>query len=148
MVFLIGARVNKWWLLPAIWGVAAAMGRMMKQLEADPESGLLSYEAYNGRTTLMVQYWQSIEHLHAYAHRRESEHVPAWRKYMQSWGLHGAMGIWHETYVIAPGTYETVYNHMPPFGLGKVGPLVPAVGELKTASGRLGTQAEASADVG
>ena len=137
VVFLIGGRVNKWWMLPVLWGVALAMSRMMKELHADPSHGLLSYESYGGRTTMMVQYWRSIEDLQRYAKSREREHVPAWRRWAQRWGLTGAIGIWHETYVVEPGTYECVYHHMPPFGLGRVGPLVPATGELNSAAGRL-----------
>ena len=137
VVFLIGARVNKWWQLPIIWGVARAFGRMTRQLVDDPESGLLSYEQYGGRTTLTVQYWRSLEELQAYARDKQRAPAPAWREWIRRWGLGGAVGIWHETYVIEPGAYEVVYHHMPPFGLGKVGPLVPAEGPLKTAAGRL-----------
>jgi len=138
VVFLIGARVNKWWMLPVLWAVGRAMSRMMKELQADPSNGLLAFEAYAGRTTLMLQYWRSVEDLQRYAKNRERAHVPAWRTWAQRWGLTGAMGIWHETYVVEPGTYECVYHHMPPFGLGKVGPLVPAEGGLNSAAGRLG----------
>lgn len=137
VVFLIGARVNKWWMLPVLWGVARAMSRMMRELQSDPDSGLLAFEAYGGRTTLMLQYWRSLEDLHRYARSREKQHVPAWRRWARSWGLGGAMGIWHETYVAEPGSHESIYHHMPRFGLGKVGPLVPADGELRTAAQRL-----------
>ena len=137
VVFLIGARANHWWNLPILWGVAMAMSRMMRELTDDPGSGLLSYESYSGRTTLMVQYWRSVEDLHRYSRDREREHAPAWRRWIQRWGR-GAVGIWHETYVIEPGQHESLYHHMPPFGLGKVGPLVPAEGPLKTAAKRLG----------
>lgn len=142
VVFLIGARVNHWWNLPILWAVGMAMGRMLKELEADPDSGLLSYEQYGGRTTLMVQYWRSHEDLQRYAKDREREHAPAWRQWIRKWGA-GAMGIWHETYLVEPGSYECIYQHMPPFGLGRVGPLVPAEGELKTAEKRLGRPARA-----
>jgi hypothetical protein len=47
------------------------------------------------------------------------------------------VGIWHETYKIAPGGYENVYVNMPPFGLGRAGKLQEAKGELKSASDRL-----------
>ncbi len=137
VVFLIGARVNRWWLLPAIWGVATAMSRMMRELQDDPESGLLSFEQYGGRTSLTVQYWRSLAHLQRYAHRKDKAHVPAWRRWAQQWGLTGAVGVWHETYVVAPGTYETLYHHMPAFGLGRALPLVAAEGALTTARGRL-----------
>ena len=137
VVFLIGARVNKWWMLPVLWGVARSMGRMMRKLSSDPSTGLLAFENYGGRTALMLQYWRSVEDLQRYARDKAEAHVPAWRQWIQKWGLGGAVGIWHETYVVEPGSYECVYHHMPSFGLGKVGPLVPAEGELKTAAGRL-----------
>jgi hypothetical protein len=142
VVFLIGARFNKWWMLPAAWAVGMAMTRMMKELAANPESGLLAYESYGGRTTLMVQYWRSAEHLQRYAKDKTKSHAPAWRQWIQKWAGGGAVGIWHETYVVGPGTYECVYQHMPAFGLGRVGPLVPAEGALKTAAGRLAVERE------
>jgi hypothetical protein len=143
VVFLIGARANHWWNLPILWVVGMAMGRMLKELESDPDSGLLSYEQYGGRTTLMVQYWRSTEDLLRYAKDRERQHAPAWREWIKRWGA-GAMGIWHETYVVEPGGYECVYHHMPPFGLGRVGPLVPAEGELRTAAKRLGSKTKSA----
>lgn len=137
VVFLIGMRVNRWWMLPAIWGVAAAMTRMMTELARRPEAGLLSHESYAGRTTLSVQYWRSLDDLQRYAHAKDREHVPTWRRWLQRTGLDGAIGIWHETYIIGPGQHESVYLHMPEFGLGRAMPRVPAIGPLRTARGRL-----------
>lgn len=145
VVFLIGSRINKWWLVPIVWAVAAAMTRMMRQLVSDPDSGLLSYESYAGRTTLMVQYWRSLDDLHRFAHAKDRAHVPAWRRWIRRWSPSGAIGVWHETYIVEPGRYETLYHHMPAFGLGKVGPLVPAKGPLETASSRLAVGASAAA---
>lgn len=138
VVFLIGARANRWWQLPIVFGVARAMARMMRELRQDPDAGLLGFESYGGRTTLMVQYWRSLEHLHAYAHDKEREHVRGWRAWVRRWSS-GAMGIWHETYLVPAGAFEAVYHHMPPFGLGKVLPLVPAEGHRRSARGRLAT---------
>ncbi|WP_374331662.1 monooxygenase family protein [Aestuariivirga sp.] len=45
--------------------------------------------------------------------------------------------MWHETYVIAPGSYENVYVNMPAFGLGRAGRLVQARSELRWAPGRM-----------
>jgi hypothetical protein len=49
----------------------------------------------------------------------------------------GDVGIWHETYRILPGQYETVYSGMPPFGLGTAGRLVPATGKREEARSRM-----------
>jgi len=136
VVFLIGARVNHFWNLPVVWAVNWAMVRMLRELTKDPDSGLLSFEIYGGRTSLFVQYWRSEEALMRYARDRDQSHAPAWRRWIRRWS-EGAVGIWHETYVIEPGQYECIYHHMPPFGLGRVGPLVPAEGPLRTARGRL-----------
>ncbi len=137
VVFLIGMRVNRWWMLPAIWAVAAAMTAMTSELLRNPDSGLLSQESYPGRTTLTVQYWRSLSDLQRYAHSKEQQHVPAWRRWIQRTGLSGAIGIWHETYVVGPGQHESVYHHMPAFGLGRALPRIPATGPLTTARGRL-----------
>jgi hypothetical protein len=47
------------------------------------------------------------------------------------------VGIWHETYGIRAGSFETVYSGMPPYGLGKAGRLVPASGARETARQRM-----------
>lgn len=137
VLFLIGARVNKWWLLPIAWAIGLSMGRMMRELESDRSLGLLANEQYFGRTTLMVQYWRSFEDLNRYAHAKEQKHLPAWRQWLKKWAT-GAVGIYHEAYLVEPGTYEVFYQHMPPFGLGRVGPLVAAEGALASAKGRIG----------
>ena len=143
VVFLIGMRVNRWWMLPAIWAVAGAMTRMMRELLADPSAGLLHPEGDAGRTTPMVQYWRSLDDLQRYAHDRERAHAPAWQRWAKRLGLDGAVGIWHETYVVEPGQHESVYHHMPAFGLGRALGTVPAEGALRTARGRLAAGAKA-----
>ena len=49
-----------------------------------------------------------------------------------------AVGIWHETYLVREGEYETVYDNTPPIGLGKAGTIYPATERRRTAAGRLG----------
>lgn len=110
VVFLIGMRINKWWLVPVLWAVGRAFNAMMRELEDDPDSGLLSHESFGGRTTLAVQYWRSPEDLHRYARAREKRHAPAWAEWIRRWGLTGAVGIWHETYLVEPDTYECIYH--------------------------------------
>jgi hypothetical protein len=126
VVFLIGMRVNRWWKVHRWPRVAAAMPRMVRELTAKPELGFLGAQAWFGRTTIMVQYWRSMDALFAYAKSRDAEHLPAWRSFNKLVGTNGDVGIWHETYRVRPGDYESVYVNMVPFGLGKVGELAPA----------------------
>jgi hypothetical protein len=126
VVFLIGMRVNRWWK-PWQWlRSVIAMPRMIRELRSKPELGFLGAEQWFGRTTIMVQYWRSMEQLMEYAKKRGSEHLPAWKRFNQLVGTNGDVGIWHETYRVHPGDYENVYVNMMPFGLGKVGDLVEA----------------------
>ncbi|MGH7329341.1 MAG: monooxygenase family protein, partial [Polyangiaceae bacterium] len=67
VVFMIGMRVNRWWLLHKWLRVAMAMPRMIKELVQKPELGFLGQESWFGRTTIMVSYWRSMDHLMAYA---------------------------------------------------------------------------------
>ena len=48
-----------------------------------------------------------------------------------------AVGVWHETYTVGPGSYENIYSNMPRFGLGAVGNLVEATGKRERAGERL-----------
>ena len=141
VVFLIGMRINNPLLLHKWLPVAAAMPRMIRELSRQPELGLLHAESWFSRTVLMVQYWRSMEHLLAYAADREAEHLPAWKAFNRSVGTNGAVGIWHETYGVSPGRFESVYVNMPRFGLGKAGSVVPASGHRISARGRLGANA-------
>ena len=137
-VFLIGMRVNRPWRIDKWFPVVAAMTRMIGELRAQPQLGLLHVEMWTSRTSIMVQYWRSMEQLLAYAKNKDAQHLPAWRAFNKAIGDNGSVGIWHETYAAAPGTYETFYENMPAFGLGRAGRLVSAVGGKQSAAGRLG----------
>lgn len=121
VVFLIGLRVNRWWKFWQWLRVGRAMPRMIAELEKNPDLGYLGSESWFGRTTIMVQYWRSMEQLLQYAKSRNAAHLPAWRAFNESVGTNGDVGIWHETYRSRPGEYETVYVNMPSFGLAKAG---------------------------
>jgi hypothetical protein len=116
VVFMIGMRINKFWKVHKWLPVLLSMPRMITELMTTPASGLLSYEMWFGRTTIMVQYWQSKEMLLNYATNKDADHLPAWKAFNQSVGINGDVGIWHETYVISPGAYENVYVNMPASG--------------------------------
>lgn len=136
VVFLIGARVNKWWLLPFSLPILSRMNTMLRELLADPQSGLLAVEQLGFGTS--VQYWRSLEHLHAYANNPKQAHRPAWVEYMKKLFTSAASGVWHETYLVQAESYEATYVNMPARGLGRVFPLVPADGALSRMEGRLG----------
>ena len=137
VVFLIGMRVNRWWKIHKWLSVAMAMPRMLRELGQNPELGFLGQESWFGRTTVMISYWRSIDHLLAYAKSTSGAHLPAWKAFNKAVGTNGDVGIWHETYKSRTGDYENVYANMPLFGLSKAGASVEAGGALKGAAGRL-----------
>jgi hypothetical protein len=143
VVFMIGMRINKPLLVHKWLPVAMAMPRMVKELHRHPEMGFVHAESWFGRTTILVQYWRSIDQLLAYARNKETEHLPAWRAFNRSVGTDGSVGIWHETYIASPGSYENIYVNMPPFGLGKAGTVYAATGGKQTAASRLGVRENA-----
>lgn len=138
VVFLIGMRVNSWWRVHQWLPLARAMRRMVRELEAHPELGLLARQSwFSGRIPIDVQYWRSVDQLMAYAHGASSQHLPAWRDFNRRLKDARGVGIWHETYLVAAGSHETIYRNMPRFGLGRAGELVEASGRRETARGRL-----------
>ena len=137
VVFLIGMRINSFWKIHKWFPAAMAMPKMIKELYQNKELGFISTEAWFGRTTIMVQYWQSFEHLEAYAKRNNSAHLPAWKAFNQKIRKSGAVGVWHESYKAAKGTYENIYVNMPKFGLGKAGKLGSAAGKYEHAADRI-----------
>jgi len=117
--------LTKFWAIHKWFPVLRAMPKMLKELGGNRELGLLHYESWFGRTTILVQYWRSKEQLLAYAKNNEAQHLPAWKAFNKAIGTDGSVGIWHETYLVTNGTYENIYGNMPPFGLGVAGKLEP-----------------------
>jgi Domain of unknown function (DUF4188) len=109
VVFLIGMRINKP-LKVHRWGpVALAMPRMLRELERQPEAGLLgASQCFLGGGPAVVQYWRSFEHLERYARNPEASHLPAWRRFNRLVRGSGDVGIWHETYRVRAGEYESI----------------------------------------
>ncbi|HSG88211.1 MAG TPA: DUF4188 domain-containing protein [Pseudomonadales bacterium] len=142
VVFLIGARLNRLRDFRAWLPVVRAMPKMIAELQAHPELGMLhSFSAQRGlREAVLIQYWRSYEHLHAYARARSSAHLPAWAQYNRAISGNDSVGIWHETYLVRAGEYEAIYGNMPPYGLGLAlgATVAPATGPLGSSLGRLG----------
>ncbi len=139
VVFIIGMRVNNLLHVRKWVQTAMAMPPMLETLYQHQDKGFLGGEQLLfWRGVLLVQYWRSFEHLEHFARSQEDPHLAAWRRFNQTIGNDGSVGIFHETYLIEAGQYECVYGNMPRFGLGKAADHVPAVGKRETARRRLG----------
>jgi len=147
VVFLIGMRVNKPLQVRKWFPVFTAMPRMINELKKDPDSGFLhAYNAIGTQGPFLVQYWRSFEHLERFARDPGSAHLPAWKRFNQAIGGAGEVGIWHETYRVRAGEYESIYGNMPRIGLGLVGEHAP-LGSTSTAARRLDVRPEDQAPV-
>lgn len=136
-VFLIGMRANRWWKLPAVMRVAAAMPKMLIHLSKNPAAGMLGFHSWLGRTTIVLSYWESPEHLQRFAADASAPHLAPWQKFMKLSAGSGDVGVWHETYQVARQNQETIYSDMPAFGLGAATARVAIGPHSRTAKQRL-----------
>ncbi len=119
-VFIIGMRINNFFAVRKWVPTVRAMGPMLRELYKHPEKGFLGGEFFlYWRGPALVQYWRSFEDLERFARNPDDPHLPAWRRFNQTVGSDGSVGIWHETYMVQSGNYEAIYSNMPPFGLAK-----------------------------
>lgn len=140
VLFLIGMRINKPWKVGKWLPAFRAMPKMLKELEASnpDETGFLGHNGLSFGA--IVQYWRSFDDLERYARSNQGQHWPAWVEFNRLMkNSRGDVGIWHETYLVKAGQYETLYSGMPPYGLGRVGDLVPATDNREGARQRLGS---------
>jgi Domain of unknown function (DUF4188) len=146
VVLLIGMRPNRPWK-PHRWlPVVTAMQRMIRELEADPDSGFLG--ATQGLLTTgptVVQYWRSFEHLERFARNPGARHLAAWKRFNQRVKGSGDVGIWHESYLVREGEYEAIYGDMPRVGLAAAGRHVPIARKGDSAARRIGRDPLAAA---
>jgi Domain of unknown function (DUF4188) len=126
VVFLIGMTINKPWRPDRWLPVFRAMPRMLRELGAAEESGLLGHRLmFEGRNPTVVQYWSSLDKLYDYASAADAEHWPAWKAFnRRALRAADAVGIWHETYL---SRYtETIYVNTPTMGLARFTEVLPA----------------------
>lgn len=140
VVFLIGMRINRFRAVRSWWPVATAMGPMLRELTADPSLGLLGMRVVASlRSPFFVQYWRDLDSLLAYSRSTDHHHRPAWAEFnRRARAADGAVGIWHETYVVPAGGHESIYVDMPSAGLAAALGPAEATGRRETARGRLG----------
>lgn len=138
VLILLGARVNNWLRVADWWPAVTGMNKMVKELQKHPEAGLLNVGLYaKPPNFLAVQYWKSFAALEAYATSKDKLHRPAWQWFNSKGAKSGAVGLWHETYLVRPGSYECIYHNMPPYGLASAGRLVPVAQIGESARSRL-----------
>ncbi|MDI9915447.1 DUF4188 domain-containing protein [Rhodococcus sp. IEGM 1379] len=138
VVFLIGMRVNKLWKIHRWIGPFLAMPRMLRQLQRHPDKGLLGARmSLGGRTITVIQYWRSFDQLEAFAKNPNDPHLPAWKAFNKNVGSSGDVGVYHETYRIDAGQYESIYSNMPIMGLAAAGSSVAVGKRSETARARI-----------
>ena len=139
VVFLIGAVVHDPAAASEASGLLKAMAEMLDELEADPGKGLLGYTRHGEPGHgVIVQYWRSFDALESYARDPGARHAPVWRAWnrLASDDRKGA-GIWHETFKVAAGNYEAIYQNMPVIGLQRAGRPLTVTEARESARARL-----------
>lgn len=124
VLFRIGMRFNTFPTSPRAlreaFGAMTRMPFMLVEQERDAAIGMLASKTYLSFPDIeIVQFWRSYEDLDRYASARERKHAPAWSWWNALEDKTGAVGIWHETFKISPGSYESIYGYMPRHGLAK-----------------------------
>lgn len=143
VVFIIGMRINRLLAFRKWMPVAGAMRPMVEHLLRNKHLGLLHAETFlYWPGAALVQYWRSFEQLEKFAREPSLQHLPAWRAFNKAVAADGSVGIWHETYLVRAGQYESVYGNMPRMGLAQAGSHLPATGQRETAKKRLGQHGE------
>ena len=118
-VFLIGLRVNRWYRPDAWLPALLAMGPMLAELYGDTTTGFRGHRmALTAGGPMLVQYWDSAEHVLRYARAADRRHRPAWAAFHgRARRVPGAVGIWHELYDVRPGAASSTFVDMPVVGL-------------------------------
>ncbi|MDX2161595.1 MAG: DUF4188 domain-containing protein [bacterium] len=122
VVFVLGARANHLRKLRQTLQVFSAFTPMLDTLRAHPEKGFLHGDVYFTLiplATVMISYWRSYDDLERFSRSKDDPHLAAWHDFNRKVGYDGSVGIWHETYLVAPGQVEALYGNMPPIGLAK-----------------------------
>ena len=127
VVFLIGMRVNSLRRAAAVDpGRRRRWGRCCGVDARTRTAGCSRFRTLPGlRQVTMIQYWESVEKLQAFANDAQRTHRPAWTEFYRKAYKGNTVGIWHETYVVPAGNIETIYANMPLLGLGQVSGVAP-----------------------
>lgn len=124
VVLHVGFRINRLRQINKWWPVVTALPRLIRETRQAP--GFLGSRTFwSGRMVMVTQYWTSAETLEDYARDGAAGHRWAWRDFNQAARGSGAVGIFHETYIVSKERSETVYVDMPPEMLGAATGVAP-----------------------
>jgi hypothetical protein len=146
VVFVVGMRVNRWRAVRSWSAALRAMPRMLAELSREQDRGMLRQSTALGpHGPQVTTYWRSVADLLAYASDGDGEHRPAWRAFnAAARRTPGAVGIWHETYVVPAGAHESIYCDMPLTGLAAATSSVPVASRGDRAGQRLSAGGDVS----
>jgi hypothetical protein len=128
VVFHLGSRSNHPLgpLAPGVKQVGEHFRAMTTELVDRAEHfGCVGHSAWraaeraNHNSSMIVFYFRNVEGLNAFAH--DKVHRKGWdwyNSFIKETGFKH-IGIFHETFSVAAGQYETIYDNMPPLLLGK-----------------------------
>jgi hypothetical protein len=87
---------------------------------------------------VLLQYWRDFDSLDRFARDKQLPHLEPWRRFNLAARDSDDVGVWHETYRVHAGDYETVYVNMPTFGLAAASSHLPVSAKAQTAAARIG----------
>ena len=138
VLFRIGMRFNGRRGIVAALQTFAKMPAMLAEQQAKPEIGMLSTSLSLSWPVIQItQFWRSFDDLERYATASEGQHTKAWRWFNKLERASDGTGVWHETYRIAPGSFEAIYVNMPRYGLAAAVDHVPVVPATARARDRM-----------
>ncbi len=123
-VFVVGMRINRLLAVRQWWPAFRDASRMGPELYARrEETGFLGARTLLGwRTIQFIQYWRSTEDLMRYARSADHAHFPAMKAFFararQAGDAATGVGLYHETYEVPAGGFESMFLNMPPTGAG------------------------------
>ncbi|MGI8539069.1 MAG: DUF4188 domain-containing protein [Rubrobacteraceae bacterium] len=133
VVFVMGVRVNRVFAFRSWVGLMWSLRSMLRELRGRPETGFLGgHTHFCWRGVTLFQYWNSYKELEKYSRNPDEGHMPGWQKFNRRVRKGGAVGLWHEAYLVGPGCYEAVYADVPMSGLARATTCVPAFGGEET----------------
>ncbi|MCI4066480.1 DUF4188 domain-containing protein [Micromonospora sp. R77] len=146
-VFITGMRINRYWKIHKWYPNFRDMRKILMALFSNQEEygALCAHHAWTKRGPILIGYFRSVEQLEKFANDPNQPHAEVWARYFKRMKGNGDVGVWHETFVVRSGEYESVYVYMPPTGLAMGTSHVPVERRGDLAADRRATGARAAA---